>query len=86
MPQAVPIITAVAAAASAGTAIYSAVQGAPKVPAVPQPGVGPTVDAFRKKNAAAMMPGAALSGVSGTVGGAGAGPSQSVGTSTLLGQ
>lgn len=86
MPQAVPIITAVAAAAGAGTAIYSAVQGAPKVPAVPQPGQSPTVDAFRKKNAAAMLPGAALAGNSSTLSGAGAGPSQSVGTSTLLGQ
>ena len=86
MPQAVPIITAVAAAAGAGTAIYSAVQGAPKVPAAPQATQSPSVDAFRKKNAPAMMPGAALSGVSGTLTGAGAGPSQSVGTSTLLGQ
>ena len=85
MPQAIPIITAVAAAATTAGAVYSMTKGAPKVPAAPQPGVGPTADAFRKKNAAAMMPGAALSGVSGTTG-ASAGPSQSVGTSTLLGQ
>jgi len=86
MPQAIPIVTAVAAAATTASAVYSMTKGAPKIPAAPQPGVGPTADAFRKKNAAAMMPGAALSGVSGTVTGAGAGPSQNVGTSTLLGQ
>lgn len=86
MPQAIPIITAVTAVVGAGTAIYGATQGAPKIPAAPQPTQSPTADAFRKKNAAAMMPGAALAGNSGTIFGSGAGPSQSVGTSTLLGQ
>jgi hypothetical protein len=68
----------------AGTA-YTLAQGKPKVPNTPAAAQTPTVDAFRRKNASAMAPGAALSGNSSTLLG-GSGPSQNVGTSTLLGQ
>lgn len=67
----------------AGTA-YSISQGKPKVPAPVAATQTPTADAFRRKNASAMAPGAALAGNSSTLLG-GSGPSQSVGTSTLLG-
>ena len=67
-----------------GTAasVYSMTQGAPKMPAVPQEAKSPTADAFRRKNAAAMNPGAALA-ASGALNSPG---TQNVGTSTLLGQ
>ena len=67
-------------AAVAGTA-YQLSQGAPKMPAVPQEAKSPTADAFRRKNAASMNPGAAMAaGVLNSPG------TQNVGTSTLLGQ
>jgi hypothetical protein len=68
----------------AGTA-YTIAQGKPKVPNAPAATQMPSVDAFRRKDASAMAPGAAMSGNSSTLLG-GSGPSQNVGTSTLLGQ
>lgn len=86
MPAAIPYIAAAAAAASAGASIAGVLKGAPKVPAPMAPTQSPTADAFRRKNAGAMVPGAALAGNSSTLlGGTGPG-TQSVGTSTLLGQ
>jgi hypothetical protein len=73
------------ATAAVGGTIASLTKGAPKIPGAPAPSQSPNVDAFRKKNAGGMAPGAALSGNSSTLLG-GSGPSQSVGTSTLLGQ
>lgn len=73
-----------AAATTAGTA-YQLSKGSPKLPATPAEAKSPTADAFAKKNAAAFNPGAALGGT-GSLIGSGAGPSQNVGTSTLLGQ
>ena len=82
-------IAEIAAIVSATTAVagtaYTLSQGKPAMPATPQEAKSPTADAFRRKNAAAMLPGGALAGNSSTLG-AGAGPSQNVGTSTLLGQ
>ena len=82
----VEIAALIGATASAAGTAYTMSQGSPKIPAAPQAAQSPNADAFKKKNAASMMPGAALSGNSGTILGAGAGPSQNVGTSTLLGQ
>lgn len=71
----------IAATASVAGTAYTMSQGAPKVPAVPQEAKSPTADAFRRKNAAAMNPGAAMAaGALNTPG------TQNVGTSTLLGQ
>lgn len=78
----IPLIAAIGGAASAGVGIANAVKGAPKIPAPPASVQSPTTDVFRKKNAAAFSPGAALASAFG----GGSGPSQSVGTSTLLGQ
>lgn len=85
MATAVPYMIAVGVAASvAGTAATIA-KGSPKIPAPPAPTTTPNIDAFRRKNSSSMAPGAALAGNSSTLAG-GSGPSQSVGTSTLLGQ
>lgn len=73
------------ATAAVGGTIASITKGAPKIPTPTAATTSPTADAFRRKNASAMAPGAALSGNSSTLLG-GSGPSQSVGTSTLLGQ
>jgi len=86
MPAAVPYLIATMAAVGTAGSIYEMTKGAPKMPAVPQEAKSPTADAFRRKNASAMNPGAALAGNSSTLTGAGSGPSQNVGTSTLLGQ
>lgn len=74
-----------AGASTVGTAA-TLMKGSPGTPAIPQEAKAPSTDAFRRKNAAAMAPGAALAGNSSTLMGAGSGPSQNVGTSTLLGQ
>ena len=73
-----------ATASTAATAV-SLTKGAPKIPAPPAAQQSPTANAFMKKNAAAFNPGAALAS-GGPVVGSGSGPSQNVGTSTLLGQ
>ena len=72
----------VASTASVAGTVYSMTRGSPKMPAVPQEAKSPTADAFRRKNAAAMNPGAALA-ASGALNSPG---TQNVGTSTLLGQ
>jgi hypothetical protein len=74
-----------ASVAAAGTSIAGALKGGPKMPQPVAATQTPNADAFRRKNASAMAPGAALAGNSSTLLG-GSGPSQSVGTSTLLGQ
>lgn len=74
-----------AAATTAGT-VYSMTRGTPKLPGAPNPMQSPTADAFKKQNAAAFAPGVALGSGGASLLGAGAGPSQNVGTSTLLGQ
>jgi hypothetical protein len=64
--------------------VYSATKSPPKTPGVPQPEKSPTADAFRKQNAAAMMPGAAAAlsdAGTGNVGTPGL-----AGTNTLLGR
>ncbi len=69
-----------ATTAVAGTA-YQLSQGKPAMPATPQEAKSPTADAFRRKNAAAFNPGAALASGALTQQGA----PQNIGSSTLLG-
>lgn len=79
------IAAIIGATAAAGGTAASLAKGSPKMPAQVQASQSPTADAFKSKNAAAMNPGAALANSAPSLL-SGAGPSQNVGTSTLLGQ